>query len=68
MADLDKDVFLTAAARYLEANPDVQSYSADGVSVSRHSLKEILDARERIRNENKAATRSNRTRFRRGPD
>lgn len=51
MADIQIDTVLTKIAEHLEANPEVSSYTVDGVTVNRASIAELLDARARLKAE-----------------
>jgi len=65
----DAQTVLEKIAEHLEANPTVQSYTVDGVTVTRASLQDLLDARERLRAETRASSKKAPVQyFRRGPN
>lgn len=69
MADIVKDTVLTKIAAHLETNPDVTSYTVDGVTVSRANILDLLEARSRILLEKNSVdqTKDPIQYFRRGP-
>ena len=51
MADVTIATVLMKIAEHLESNPEVSSYTVDGVTVTRASILDLLEARARLKAE-----------------
>ncbi len=69
MPDLNIDTTLSKIAEHLENNPEISSYTVDGVTVTRASILDLLEARSRLKTEQDAVSLSKDPvqYFRRGP-